>query len=354
MPIPKPKKDEKKDDFLKRCMADKVMLKEYPDKAQRNAICNKQWDDKEKSERQKDKVWSKEKATSWLKKNDFKTGSYEKMANYHSFRQTDPKKYKSFRLEKAPFDFKENDGVIVVYGIYEKEGKRTSEVQSIRFYHGEKDKEEKKSIDRQVEIRTYPVELRVDDSEDKPKIRGYAAPFNQLSLDLGGFREQIKRGAFKKTIMESDIVATKNHDKNFILGRNKSGTLVLGEDRKGLSFEIDPPETTYARDLIISMQRGDINQCSFKFRVIADYWDSKDKDNIIRTLKEVELFDVAIVTSPAYSQTKAQYRSTEEVFKDFNESIKEKEEKEEHEVRKKKIKLAIRKIDIHLIKKELS
>lgn len=347
MPIPKPKKDETKDDFLKRCMADKIMLKEYPEKDQRFAICNKQWDDKEKSERQKLKVWSKEKAAKWLKEHDFKSGSYEKMANYHSFRQTDPKKYKSFRLDKAPFDFKENDGVIVVYGIYEKEGKRTSEVQSIRFYHGEKDKEEKKSIDRKIELRSYPVELRIDDSEDKPKISGYAAVFNQLSVDLGGFKEKIKKGTFAKTIKESDIVATRNHDDNLLLGRNKSGTLILEEDRKGLKFKIDPPDTTYAKDLIVSMEREDIDQCSFKFRVIVDEWDNKDKNNIIRILKEAELLDIAIVTGPAYPQTSAQYRSTEDVFKDFNESI---EEKEEHEARKSKIKSAIRKIDVHLIK----
>ncbi|GAG91647.1 unnamed protein product, partial [marine sediment metagenome] len=162
-----------------------------------------------------------------------------------------------------------------------------------------------------------------------------------------------KKGAFKNTILESDIVANKNHNSNFILGRNQSGTLILEEDRKGLKMEIDPPDTTYANDLIVSMERGDIDQCSFAFKVIADKWNNEDKNNVIRTLEKVELRDVSIVTDPAYPQTSAQYRSTEEVFKDFNESIKDKEEKEEQEVRKKKIKSAIREIDVHLIKKEL-
>ncbi len=211
-------------------------------------------------------------------------------------------------------------------------------------------KGEKKLINKQIEYRSYPFALRVDDSEDKPKIRGYAALFNQLSVDLGGFREKIKKGAFAKTIKESDIVATRNHNDDLLLGRNKSGTLILEEDRKGLKLEIDPPDTSYAKDLIISMEREDIDQCSFKFRVISDEWNNEDKNNIIRTLKEAELLDVAIVTGPAYLQTSAQYRSTEEVFKDFNNGIKKKEEIEEHETRKKKIKSAIRKIDIHLIK----
>lgn len=215
-----------------------------------------------------------------------------------------------------------------------------------------KPKKDKKN--KQIEFRSYPIELRIDDSDDKPKISGYAALFNQLSVDLGGFREQIKRGAFAKTIKESDIIATRNHNRSLLLGRNKSGTLILEEDRKGLKMEIDPPDTTYTKDLIVSMEREDINQCSFAFKVIEDHWNNEDKNNVIRTLKQVELRDVTIATGPAYPQTKAQYRSMEEVFKDYNESIREKEEIEEHETRKKKIKSAIRKIDIHLIKKELS
>lgn len=305
-----------------------------------------------KIKRQNYKVWSKDKAKDWLKEHDFKTGSYEKIANYHSFRQENPDKYDSFKADKKPFDFKESDGVIVVYGIYQKEGKKISEIQTIKFYHGEKDKEEQKSINRQIEYRSYPFELRIDDSEEKPKMRGYSALFNQLSVDLGGFKETIKRGAFAKTIKESDIVATRNHNNDLLLGRNKSGTLILKEDKKGLNFEIDPPDATYAKDLIVSMERGDIDQCSFKFRTIVDEWDSKDKNNVIRILKEAELFDIAIVTDPAYIQTSAEYRSTKEVYKDFLKSQEKKEKLDDKKDKEKQdYKIALRKKLLELIEK---
>jgi len=154
------------------------------------------------------------------------------------------------------------------------------------------------------EIRSYPIELRVATEEGKrPAIRGHAAVFGQLSEDLGGFREQVAKGAFAKTLKEADVRALWNHDSNFVLGRNKAGTLTLSEDKDGLSVEIDPPDTTWARDLLTSMERGDVDQMSFGFRVVKEEWDDTDKANVVRTLSEVELFDVSPVTSPASPQT---------------------------------------------------
>ncbi|AQU06100.1 HK97 family phage prohead protease [Dehalococcoides mccartyi] len=156
--------------------------------------------------------------------------------------------------------------------------------------------------------RSYDVtELRAEaDSEGTPKIKGHAAVFNKQSVALVGFREQILPGAFAKTITKSDIRALWNHDPNYVLGRNKSDTLRLVEDEKGLSIEIDPPDTQWARDLMVSIKRGDVSQMSFGFHVIKDHWDN---DNSLRTLVEVELFDVSPVTYPAYPQTDVSVRS---------------------------------------------
>lgn len=142
----KPKEGESQGDFISRCVSDDVMKEDYPDGNQRLGVCFDSWNKERKAERQKDKKWSKEKAVSWLKGHDFKYGNYRKLANYHSFRQEDPDKYDSFRTEKSPFNFKATDGVIVIYGIYKKNGERTSEVQSIGFYHGERDKKEVKDM----------------------------------------------------------------------------------------------------------------------------------------------------------------------------------------------------------------
>jgi hypothetical protein len=155
------------------------------------------------------------------------------------------------------------------------------------------------------EVRSFPVEVRVEqrDGEESPKIRGYAAVFDEWSEDLGGFREVIRRGAFKKTIKEADVRALWNHDANYVLGRTKSGSLTLGEDRTGLAIEVDPPRTQWATDLLESIRRGDVDQMSFGFRTVKDSWDDGDVNAIKRELLEVELFDVSPVTYPAYPQT---------------------------------------------------
>lgn len=165
------------------------------------------------------------------------------------------------------------------------------------------------------ELRSFALnEFRVDSENDKPKMYGHAAMFDSLSEDLGGFRERIAPGAFAKSLESDDIRALFNHDSNIVLGRNKAGTLRLKEDKNGLAIEIDPPDTQAARDLMVSMQRGDINQMSFGFRTIADKWDKLDGE-WVRTLLEVDLFDVSPVTYPAYSATDIAVRSMQEAMK---------------------------------------
>ena len=160
------------------------------------------------------------------------------------------------------------------------------------------------------EVRTVPIELRVEGDDESKKITGHAAVFGKWSEDLGGFREKIREGAFSKTIKEADVRALFNHDPNFVLGRNKAGTLSLEEDKKGLAISIDPPDTQWARDLTTSIERGDITQMSFGFRTVKDQWTTpQDGKENQRELLEVELFDVSPVTFPAYPQTDVGMRS---------------------------------------------
>lgn len=152
------------------------------------------------------------------------------------------------------------------------------------------------------------IELRIDTGDDKKnRIRGYAAVFNKLSENLGGFREKIAPGAFTKSVANDDIRALFNHDVNYVLGRTKSKTLILVEDEKGLAIEINPPNTQWARDLQESIYRGDISQMSFGFSTIKDEWQHENKESI-RILLEVKLFDVSPVTFPAYPQTSVKVR----------------------------------------------
>lgn len=157
-------------------------------------------------------------------------------------------------------------------------------------------------------------ELRVDSAEKKsPVIVGHASVFDQLSEDLWGFREKILKGAFTETIKNDDIRALFNHDPNHVLGRNTSGTLRLKEDETGLLIEIDPPDTQLYRDLQVSMERGDINQMSFGFRTGEgdDEWSEVKDGEPVRSVKKVSLFDISLVTYPAYPQTDCAVRSLE-------------------------------------------
>ena len=144
-------------------------------------------------------------------------------------------------------------------------------------------------------------ELRVEHREGKPVIEGHAAVFNQKA-DIFGFTEEVAPGAFRDSIGTDDIRALFNHDSNFVLGRNRSKTLELTEDERGLFISNIPPETQWARDLLVSIERGDINQMSFGFRTLDDAWATVDGVPH-RTLKRVQLFDVSPVTFPAYPQT---------------------------------------------------
>ena len=99
-----------------------------------------------------------------------------------------------------------------------------------------------------------------------------------------------------------------------MLGRNKAGTLELAEDEKGLLVKITPPDTQWAKDLLVSIGRGDITQMSFGFIVLDDIWQESDGMDI-RELIKVKLFDVSPVTFPAYTQTECNIRSAEEVYK---------------------------------------
>ncbi len=150
------------------------------------------------------------------------------------------------------------------------------------------------------ERRSHTNEFEVRSAGGKTVIEGYASVFNKRSQDLGGFYEVVSPGAFAKTIQEADVRALLNHDPNFVLGRNRSGTLRMVEDGSGLHYEVDLPDTTIGRDLAISMERGDINQSSFGFRMVKDDWGLDENEQVFRTLQEVRLFDVSPVTYPAY------------------------------------------------------
>lgn len=166
----------------------------------------------------------------------------------------------------------------------------------------------------EIERRAFTLDVcKVERRSDggQPKIIGHAAVFDVLSENLGGFRELIKPGAFAKAVLEDDIRGLFNHNPDHILGRNKAGTLALSEDGRGLAIEITPPDTTIGKDVLKSIERGDISQMSFGFRVRAggESWSEDENGETVRTLTDLKLFDVSPATFPAYLETDVAVRS---------------------------------------------
>ena len=135
-------------------------------------------------------------------------------------------------------------------------------------------------------------------------IVGYAAKYNVLSLDLGGFRERILPGAFDKVLSrqrgKQDVIAVFNHDPNILLGRTSSGTLELSSDDKGLKYSVTPPAER--ADIISLILRKDLRGSSFAFTVSKDGESyASDAGGAVRSISQISgLYDVGPVVSPAY------------------------------------------------------
>lgn len=152
----------------------------------------------------------------------------------------------------------------------------------------------------------HPVDIRADD--DGILVEGYAAVFGQ-ETDIGGyFREVIAPGAFTDAIGRDDVVFLINHD-GLPLARTRSGTLDLSQDDHGLkiSTHLDA-EDPDVRSIIGKMKRGDLDKMSFAFFPEVQEWDESG-DVPLRTIKKASLFDVSIVTTPAYDGTEIGLRS---------------------------------------------
>jgi len=117
--------------------------------------------------------------------------------------------------------------------------------------------------------------------------------------------------------MDNDVRAYLNHDENLLLGRVSSGTLRIGTDKRGLFYEVDLPNTTYANDLVELMKRGDINQSSFAFLIGEDRWEQRDGKTYRIISKVSRLLDVSPVAQPAYPE------ATSELKRDLETETKE-------------------------------
>jgi len=163
-------------------------------------------------------------------------------------------------------------------------------------------------------IETRPThELRAPSTG---RLEGFAAVFDCLSRDLGGFHERIQRGAFSRTLADADnILALYDHDQKSVLGRVGSGTLRLKETERGLWFEVDLPPTQTAKDLSALVERRDITGASFAFSVPmgGDFW-SELNGKPLRSLLDVTLHEITVTSNPAYVDTTVARRHLQHIY----------------------------------------
>lgn len=163
-------------------------------------------------------------------------------------------------------------------------------------------------IERRYVVAGLSVERRAEN--EMPTLTGYAAVFNQRSVELWGFYEMLAPGAFKDSLAAGDDVRVLwNHDPNWVMARSINGTLRMKEDDHGLAVEFDPIDTPIMRGFVASIERGDVSQMSFAFRATDDKWDIDNNEQWVRTVLAAKLYDVSPVTYPAYQGTEIGLRS---------------------------------------------
>jgi HK97 family phage prohead protease len=193
-------------------------------------------------------------------------------------------------------------------------------------------------MNNSLEYRAYMME-NVNVDKEKRIITGRAVVYNSMSNELrtttgDKFREIIKPGALDESIQNNDILAYKEHNPVYLLGRKSAGTLKMENRADGLYVSIDIPKTSYGDDTLVSAERGDLRSWSFGFSSpkSKNYVRSGEK---IREIQSLNLREVSIVSSPAYNETTLSVMRNEDFVEEATENVAVEERKEEVKVEQK-------------------
>ena len=162
------------------------------------------------------------------------------------------------------------------------------------------------------ELRTYaasPLEIRTT-ADGSKQVSGYAIVFNSASVDLGGFTEICAPAMLTRTLRENpDVIALRDHKQELLIGRTTAGTLSLRVDTKGLAFTVTLPKTAIGDDTAENVRLRNLTGVSFGFNTVEDSWAADAQGNVVRTLLDVDLFEISITSFPAYEATSVNTRS---------------------------------------------
>ena len=177
----------------------------------------------------------------------------------------------------------------------------------------------------QRQMRSAASEFQTREEDGDLFIEGYFSVFNTNYELWPGATESVAPGAFSKTL-SGDVRALVDHESHLVLGLNKAGTLELQEDSRGLwgRIKINPSDSD-AMNLYERVRRGDVDQCSFGFDILSEDTEFREDGSVHWTIREVKLYEVSVVTFPAYEETSvsARKRDLEEMEKRKTETWKE-------------------------------
>lgn len=164
------------------------------------------------------------------------------------------------------------------------------------------------------QVRCVASDFQTRAEDDGLYISGYFSVFNSIYQLWEGATESVAETAFDETL-SGDIRCLVDHETRLVLGRTKANTLTLKTDSRGLWGEVRiNPKDTDAMNLYERVKRGDVDQCSFGFRILDEEF-SDLGTSVHWTIKKVELYEVSVVTFPAYQDTSvsARERDLEEI-----------------------------------------
>lgn len=168
-----------------------------------------------------------------------------------------------------------------------------------------------------VQWRSFPFELRESESG---RLTGYAVVYDSWSESMWGFRERFMPGAFAESLLQTDrdVVALWSHDSSKPLASRQGGTLTVFEDERGVGFDFAPSDTSWGRDAVEAIRRGDVRHMSFGFVSTreSEEW-SREGEQVLRTIRKADLYEISPVVFPAYAATSVEARSAKEALEQF-------------------------------------
>jgi len=205
------------------------------------------------------------------------------------------------------------------------------------------------------ELRFMPIEIRSDGEDEDKKAVGLGIIYDEWTEIYPGFKERILRGAVNN---DKTVKSFFNHDPSKVLSTTRSKpALELNDTEKGLEYVSPIPPTSYGKDLVVNLERGNVKGSSFAFSVPKEGHKSWEEDGVyFREIKKLILYEIGPVVDPAYVQTTAQLRTAEDVYNEVKAEITEAgeaEQRAEDEKRQRELIIEADQRELVLIEKQL-